>query len=79
MGISSDDVIEQESALLDSSRAIAKRQEWKFIDNVSALQKAEPRSALYLSEDLHLSPNGSLVVGSNEAQALLVIFGTGSP
>jgi hypothetical protein len=79
MGISSEDVIEQESALLDSSRAIAKRQEWRFIDNVSALQKAEPRSALYLSEDLHLSPNGSLVVGSNEAQALLVIFGTGSP
>ncbi len=60
----------QEAALYDSSRALANREGWVFIDNLAQLRQAVPVSAMYMAEDLHISPAGSRIIGVHEATVL---------
>jgi hypothetical protein len=63
--------VQEESALYDSLRVLARETGWLFADNLAALRAYSGTERLYNAFDYHMLPVASELVGRTQARALL--------
>jgi len=63
--------VQEERALYDSLRVLAREGGWLFVDNLRALRAYKGPDRLYNNFDYHLLPAASEIIGRAQAQALL--------
>jgi len=69
--------LQEERALYDTLRVLARDSGWLFADNLRALQAYKGPERLYNSFDYHFLPVASEIIGRAQAEALLPYASTG--
>jgi hypothetical protein len=62
--------VQEERALYDTLRVLARETGWLFVDNLRPLQAYRGRERLYNSFDYHLLPPASDIIGREQAETL---------
>lgn len=65
-----EDGLHQEEALYYSTKEVAQKLGWLFVDNLIALRAYKGSDRLFNVFDYHVTPAASTIIGTNEAQAL---------
>jgi hypothetical protein len=63
--------VQEEGALYDTLRVVARESGWLFVDNLRALRAYAGTERLYNDFDYHLLPPASEIIGRAQAEALL--------
>jgi hypothetical protein len=71
--------VKEEEGLFEASRTIAKEAGWLFVDNLAPLRARVGIDRLYNTFDYHIEPVASVLIGTNQADALTSLLRTHEP